>query len=123
MRIPTHVLLTTAIHLLVFTLTVDEATSQSTQHCSMTQFKTLLSSYGEPACAVVTTPYKSYTVDRLNRCTYDCKSLRRQTSDTIICVGFNYYDSNNTCQLFTSNQRLYFTVQSSCTYFVVSRNN
>jgi hypothetical protein len=94
--------------------------SQFTQQAELTQFQELRSADDSPACSVSVTPYKSYSVDSVICCTYDCKTLKRQTSNSVNCVGFNYRDDVNTCQLFTNRQRLYFSVRSGCRYFMVS---
>jgi hypothetical protein len=113
--------------ILLFLVAITVCDSQSTQLRHLTEFKLLLSHDGAPACAVGTVPYRSYAVDRINVCMYDCHALSRVTSSASSCIGFNFNfnfnELNSTCELFTLGQRLYFYVHSTCKYFMVSRTH
>lgn len=92
-------------------------------YSQMTQFLLLTSIDGYNACPYGTYPFKSYIVDSVGCCAFDCKTLSRHQTSSVpatSCVGFNYLQNNSTCQLFTNSQRLYFVIQPHCRYFKVT---
>ena len=81
-------------------------------HNQLTQF--LPSKCDNAVLCATSMPSKTLSVRSKGQCTYECRHLRES------CVGLNYINIGNTCELFAANPTN-FSDNAGCEYLQVSR--